>query len=34
VIAQQFGSDCGFFGDSGSAFYWVHGEEGNSIVAR
>ena len=34
VVAKHFWSDGGFFGEAGSAFNWVHGEGGSSIVAR
>src|SRR5664280_197966 len=34
MVAKRLWSDGGFFGETGSAIYWVHGEEGSSIVAR
>src|ERR1019366_1465085 len=35
VVTKHFWSDGGFFGESGGAINWVHGnQEGNAIVAR
>src|ERR1019366_2192525 len=34
VVAKHFWSNGGFFGETGGAIDWVHGEEGSSIVAR